>query len=308
MNQETKALSQESRVKNQDIRSKNQEERTKKIIPVLLLFSMLIICNLVMAQDRKVRWKSSEVVQPDLSLFHSIDVVNLPTAETLQKGDFHFEISHRFNTPVSAGWGELYGFDGSVSMRLALGYAFTNDMLFTLGRSNIDGNIDFRLKYKALQINNGLLPTLVSFRIGGAYNGKARNIDNSDKYQFYGQMIVNTLYDNKLGFGIVPSYLHNSHIYCPDTQYSFTFGMYAQYYVSEGWNVFWEFNPTVTGWRDQYNSMAFGIELETGGHFFKILFSNNTRLNPSQYLSGAVHEINSNDWHLGFNITRLLKF
>jgi uncharacterized beta barrel domain-containing protein DUF5777 len=285
-----------------------KQGRIKLKAIALIVLSLLVFNNTMNAQDRKTRWKSSAPTQPDLSLFHSIDVVNLPTAETLQKGDFHFEISHRFNTPVSAGWGEVFGFDGSVSMRLAMGYAFTNDLLFTLGRSNRDGNIDYRFKYKAFQIRSDVLPTLISVRVGGAYNGKAINIDNGDKHQFYGQLIVNTLYNKKLGIGFVPSYLYNSHIYCLDTQDSFTFGMYAQYYVSEGWNVFLEFNPTVTGWRNKYNSMAFGVELETGGHFFKILFGNNTKLNPSQYLAGAVHEINSNDWHIGFNITRLLKF
>jgi hypothetical protein len=286
---------------------KKKELRKMNNTGIYLLLVLLILMNSLFAQERKVRWQSSEPVQPDLSLFHSIDVVNLPTAETLQKGDFHFEISHRFNTPVSAGWGELYGFDGSVSMRIALGYAFTNDLLFTLGRSNIDGNIDFRLKYKAIKLRHDVFPTLVTFRAGGAYNGKAQGIESGDKYQFYGQVIINTLYDKKLGIGFVPSYLYNSHIYCIDMQESFTFGMYAQYYVSDQWNLFVEFNPTVTGWRDEFNSMAFGVELETGGHFFKILLGNNTKLNPTQYLAGAVHEINSNDWHLGFNITRLLK-
>jgi len=292
----------------QNPRLKNQELRKNYKTSIVLVLCLLLISNILNAQERKVRWKSAQPVQLDLSLFHSTDVVNLPTAETLQKGDFNFEISHRFNTAISEGIGELYGFDGSVSMRLALGYAISDNFLFTLGRSNRDGNIDFRLKYKSFQIRNDTFPTLVSFRVGGAYNGKARNIDNGDKYQFYGQLIVNTLYNKKLGIGIVPSYLYNSHIYCLDTQDTFTFGLYAQYYVSDRWNVFLEFNPTVTGWRDQHNSMAFGVELETGGHFFKILLGNNTKLNPSQYLAGAIHEINSDDWHLGFNITRLLKF
>jgi hypothetical protein len=275
---------------------------------LLIIISLLIFNNTINAQEKKTRWKSSATVIPDLSLFHSTDVVNLPTAETLQKGDFNFEISHRFNTPISAGWGELYGFDGSVSMRLALGYAISDHLLFTLGRSNINGNIDYRFKYKALQIRSDVLPTLVSVRIGGAFNGKARGIDNGDKHQFYGQLIVNTLYDKKLGIGIVPSYLYNSHIYCLNVQDTFTFGTYAQYYITDGWNIFLEFNPTISGWRDQYNSMAFGVELETGGHFFKILLGNNTKLNPTQYLAGATDEINSGDWHFGFNITRLLKF
>lgn len=279
----------------------------KNLKIIVLIFTIFISSN-IYSQERKVRWQSSEPVVLDLSLFHSIDVVNLPTAETLQKGDFHFEISHRFNTPISAGISELYGFDGSVSMRLALGYAITDHLLFTLGRSNIDGNLDFRFKYKALQIKNDMFPTLISVRAGGAFNGKAKNIDSGDKYQFYGQMIVNTLFGKKLGIGIVPSYLYNSHIYCLDTQDSFTLGLYAQYYASDQWNLFVEFNPTVTGWRNKYNSLAFGIELETGGHFFKILLGNNTQLNPTQYLSGAADAASSGDWHLGFNITRLLKF
>jgi hypothetical protein len=299
-------MNQKPILKFQEPRIKNQGHGIK--IGILIILSFLIFDDSLIAQEGKVRWQSSQPVQLDLSLFHSTEVVNLPTAETLQKGDFNFEISHRFNTPISEGIGELYGFDGSVSMRIALGYAFSNHFLFTLGRSNIDGNIDFRLKYKAMQVRHDVLPTLVSLRIGGAYNGKAKNIESSDKYQFYGQLIINTLYDKKIGIGIVPSYLYNSHIYCLDTQDTFTFGTYVQYYVSDNWNLFLEFNPTVTGWRDRYNSMAFGVELETGGHFFKILLGNNTKLNPSQYLAGAVHGIDSNDWHFGFNITRMLKF
>lgn len=292
---------------NQKIRLKIKEERLKKYL--IIFFSIIIVStnNLLFAQEKKVRWQPSAPVQNDLSLFHSTDVINLPTAETLQKGDFQFEISHRFNTPISAGIGELYGFDGSVTMRIALGYATTDRMLVTLGRSNRDGNIDLRFKYKAIQIRNDIFPTLVTLRLGGALNGKARNIEGEDKYQYYGQLIINTLYDKKLGIGIVPSYLYNSHIYCKDTQDSFTFGMYGQYYVTPRWNLFVEFNPTVTGWRDQYNSIVAGIELETGGHFFKIHLGNNVLLNPSQYLSGAIHRIDSNDWHFGFNITRLFK-
>ena len=306
-------MNQDKRLKNQEPRIKSKETpkghaRKKINTGILIILGLLILNSILIAQDRKVRWKSSEAAQLDLSLFHSTEVVNLPTAETLQKGDINFEISHRFNTPISAGIGELYGFDGSVSMRIAIGYALSDHLLFNLGRSNIDGNIDFRMKYKAFQIRNDVLPTLVSVRVGGAYNGKARNIENSDKYQFYGQLIVNTLYNKKLGIGFVPSYLYNSHIYCLDTQDSFTFGMYAQYYVSEGWNVFLEFNPTVTGWRNKYNSMAFGVELETGGHFFKIHLGNNVMLNPTQYLAGAIHKIDSNDWYFGFNVTRLFKF
>lgn len=268
---------------------------------ILLIF----ILTFVQSAFAQPKWKRGETALPPLSLFHSTHVSVLPTAETPQKGDVEFEISHRFNTPVSEGIGELYGFDGSVTMRIALGYAITDNIFAVLGRSNYDGNIDFKIKYKAIEFRHDVWPLLIAVQAGGAYNGKAdRAIEKS---QFYGQMIFNTLLYKKIGIGVVPSYLYNSHIFCDDNHYSFNLGSYLQYYVHDQWNLFVEVNPTVTGWRDQFNSVSFGIELETGGHFFKILLSNNIFINQSQFLAGALHKWDSGDLHFGFNITRLLK-
>ena len=49
-----------------------------------------------------------------------------------------------------------------------------------------------------------------------------------------------------------------------------------------------------------------GIELETGGHFFKIFVSNNVEINYSQFLAGADKKFNKEGVRLGFMITRLL--
>ncbi len=278
----------------------------KLSLPLLLAVAIYLLFPAELSAQRK--WKRKEAVKPELQLFHSTQVLHLQTAETLQKGDFQFEISHRFLTPLSSGVSELYGLDGSVNMRIALGYGISNTLVATLARSNREGNIDFRMKYKALQIRHETFPLLVAVQAGLAYNGKPLlEIDESDKYQFYGQLIINTLIAGKLGIGISPSYLLNSHIYCVDKQNSFTFGMYVQQYLNEQWSLVAEANPTVTGWRNAHNSFAFGLELNTGGHFFKFVFGNSVSLNPGQYLSGAPDSFSSGDWHFGFNITRLFK-
>ncbi len=85
---------------------------------------ILLLISLSGAQEKNIRRQKSEAKQIDLELLHSTQVLNLPSAETFKKGDFQFEISQRFNTPVSSGIGELYGLDGRVTMRLGLGYAF----------------------------------------------------------------------------------------------------------------------------------------------------------------------------------------
>lgn len=282
-----------------------------KLIAVLFFLS----CTFAFPQS----WKSSgeETTEDeaettlDLMLFHSTGAISLPTAETIQQGDFLYGISHRFNVPVSSGTKDLWGLDGGVTMRMELGYAFTDKLLATLGRSNRAGQWDFNVKYKALQFESETLPVLVSFAAGASYMGKpAPPVPDSRNAQFYVQGIVNTLIDKKLGIGIVPSYLHNAHPWCEcETMYSFTMGAYAQYYINDLWSVVVESNNTMNGWRNKYDSYAFGAVMETGGHFFKFVFTNNILQNQAQFLAGAEHPMlggDTQDIHFGFQITRNL--
>jgi len=277
---------------------------SKAIVLVLFAISAFSV-------SAQISWKPQEApVELPLQLFHSPQSLNLPTAETLQKGDFEFEISHRFLPPVKNGSKDLYGLDGPVNMRFALGYAVTDNFVVTLGRSNADDNVELKGKYKLLQLKESFLPMLVGVQAGIARNTQTfgQVASTGRTYQYFAQLIFNTLIEKKFGFGIVPSYLYNSNIYKTDVQSSFTLGLNAQYYISTLVSVLAEFNPTVNGYLNRYNSAAFGVELETGGHFFKLMLTNNAALNSTQYLAGSDKSFSSSDWRLGFNITRLLKF
>jgi len=274
-------------------------------IKFYLLPALLLASQIITAQE--VGWKRSEDTAPEvLELFRSTQVVNLPTAETIQRNNLEFEISHRFIPDIKSGSKELWGFDGPVNMRLALGYAPSDKLLITLGRSNADDNLDLWAKWKALDLNNNFLPSVVALRAGTAWNTDAPPDSRDNTTQFYGQLIINSMFQNVFGIGIVPSYLYNSYLFADDAQYSFTMGIYLQYYASELLAFMFEWNPTVTGFRKRTNPVAFGFELNTGGHFFKIVLTNSTELNPSQFLAGTSQAFNNGEWHIGFNITRLL--
>jgi hypothetical protein len=274
----------------------------------VLLVSVLM-CTCLYAQASRPRWQRGQAVERDLTLFHSTHLINLPTAETLQKSDIEFEVSHRFIPPITEGSEAFFGIDGPVNMRLSLAYGLSDRMMLTLGRSNVTDNLDLSWRYKFLQNKNGYLPLLVSIAAGIAHNSQVTGTlsDNGKKYQFFGHVSVNSLLWKKLGIAVVPSYLHNSYIYCDDSQYSFTLGSAVQFYASPHWSILAEWNPTVTGWRRFHNTVAVALELETGGHFFKILFTNNDKLNPAHHLTGADLDFAKGDWRLGFMITRLIK-
>ncbi len=272
---------------------------------------IVIILSVVIQVNGQVSWKRDKPQETvPLQLFHSPHSINLPTAETLQRGDLEFEISHRFLPTLKDGYKSLFGFDGPVNIRLALGYAVTDDLVLTLGRSNIDDNLELKSKYKLFQYSNDFLPLVVAVTGGIAWNTEpiGRSAADNRNYQYFGQVVFNTLINKKVGIGFVPSYLYNSNIYRSDTRYSITTGFNLQYYVSDLLSIMAEFNPTFWGYRNRYDTSALGIELETGGHFFKIVLTNNSRLNTSQFLAGADKEFDKGEWMIGFNITRLLKF
>ncbi|HHJ52075.1 MAG TPA: hypothetical protein ENJ89_02665 [Caldithrix abyssi] len=276
------------------------------LLLILLLFGM----NTAFAQPGKVRWKRKQVKKAvNVHLFHSTQVVNLQTTETIRKGEFEYEISHRFLQPINTK-GAFGGIDGPGQIRMALAYGITNRLMVSLGRSNREDNVDLRIKYLLWQKASRVTPISISAIVGSGWNTEVVNRSTTDSrnIQYYAQLIANTLLFKKVGIGIVPSFLYNSHIYCVDNQNSFTVGSYLQYYLSTMWSVFVEMNNTVTGFRNKYDAIAAGVEIETGGHFFKIFLTNTAALNPSQYLAGADLKFVGSDWRLGFNITRILTF
>ena len=282
-----------------------------------IFFSLLVLVNTIYAQPK---WKKSEsITENNLSLFHSIITANFATTESLKKGNWMYEISHRFLPSINEGIDALYGFDGPARIRFALGYGITDNLMLTFGRSNNTDNYELQGKLKLIQIDNKYLPSVVSILGGVAINTEVpQNIDRSkgdfDNFQFYAQIIYNTmLFDNKLGIGFVPSYLYNSFIYAIDKQYSFTFGTYIQYYFNRIWSLWIEHNAIVSGYQGRirldeegksYNSFSFGFAIETGGHIFNFMLTNNARLNSTQFLVGADRSSSDNEWRLGFGILR----
>jgi hypothetical protein len=281
---------------------------------------ILILLTLNISYLAQPQWKKSEEkVELKLALFHSTQTANFATTESLEKGNWMYEISHRFIPSINEGIDALYGFDGPARIRFALAYGITDDLMTTFGRSNNTDNYEIQLKQKLFQVDNIYLPSVFSLLGGFAINTEVpQSIDRGkgdfDNMQFYAQLIYNgMLFDKKLGIGIVPSYLYNSFIYSVDKQYTFTIGTYLQYYFDRTWSLFIEHNAIVAGYQGRirldelgksYNSLSFGVVIETGGHIFNFMLTNNARLNSTQYLVGADRASADNEWRLGFGILR----
>jgi hypothetical protein len=262
-------------------------------------------------QEQPRQWeRRSEATQPPLTAFHSTQLINLPTAETLAGGEWQFEISHRFVPALSEGSDAFWGLDGPVNMRLGLGYAPSDRVLLTLARSNLMDNWDLQVKLKALEWEAGSVPFLLALQGGAAWSSDAPERESGDNgnLQYYGQLILNTLLAERLALGVVPSYLYNVLLDPVDPVQELYWGFYGQLFLTDVLSVNAEWTLGENPEEFAHDVGSFGIDLETGGHFFKIFLSNSVRINPSQSLVGSDFSFEPDEWRLGFAITRLLRF
>ena len=54
----------------------------------------------------------------------------------------------------------------------------------------------------------------------------------------------------------------------------------------------------------RYNSLTFGIDIETGGHVFQLLMTNAIGLTERAFITETRDDFFAGDIHFGFNVTR----
>jgi hypothetical protein len=181
-------------------------------------------------------------------------------------------------------------------------------------RSNLDDNLELNAKVRLLEGGRDVVPFMVAVMGGVAFNTQLPDNDAYDgnETQAYGQLILNAKIGDRIALGAVPTLVHNPRIADADKGSAFVMGLNGQVYLGTMASLFgeWMVSPASTDFPDETTSLedaaTLGLELETGGHFFKLLVTNSTRLGPTQTLQGTPFPFKPREWRLGFNITRLL--
>ena len=274
-------------------------------------FAVLLLAGPALLYSRP---DAVEAQRSDDRIFHSTQAANLPTAETLNAGLWMFEISHRFLPAVSEGADALWGLDGPVYNRLGLSYAPTDRLVVGLLRSNLDDNLELDVKAGLLEGRLGEIRYKAGVMAGGAINfgatpdSTATVLVEDDESQLYAQAMLNASFGDRLALGVVPTGFYNLRIRDVEPASTFALGLHGQYYSDGALSFLAEWILSVESVDYPNDGVSFGMEIETRGHFFKVLLTNQVRMNPTQFLVGTPFEYGSDAWRLGVNITRVLSF
>ena len=250
--------------------------------------------------------------------FKGSRLINGHSIKTKKKKELEFIISHRFGT-LNSGAREFWGLDES-NIRLALEYGLTDFVNIGLGRSSFEKTFDWFLKYKFLRQRTGEKPIPISavffssMAVSTLETASDREMDFADRTSYTFQLLIARKFTSNFSFQIMPTFIHTNLVtFSDDNNDIFSIGAGGRYKITPSVSInleyYYQVNPNqfqngTIGREDYHNSIALGVDIETGGHVFQILFTNSRSVVEKGFISETTGDFWSGDIHLGFNITR----
>lgn len=240
------------------------------------------------------------------------------TTELLKKGKMQFLISHRMGN-INLGYKELWGFYQATS-RLSLDLGITEKITIGLATHTRKKLFDAYFKYSIFKQSTGYkqFPVNIVWYSSIAINTSPLNYPENKTYleartSYTHQLLISKKFNAKLSFQISPTILHRNMVATPnDNNTVFASGFLLKRKIFRKTSIVADYFLVPSGQISSiknYNSLSFGIEIETSRkHAFQIFITNSIGMDDIEYILETKEKFNTNGWHIGFNISTLFTF
>jgi hypothetical protein len=286
----------------------------KKLLSVFFLVAM---SSSLFSQDELLDILNKETPKNTIdnivtSTFKGTRIVNGHSIENKKDKELEFIIAHRFGR-INTGFYDLFGLDNA-NIRFALEYGLTNNLTVGAGRSSYEKIYDSFLKYSLIKQKKGenYFPVAISL-FGSVAVKTLRDYDPEDKRSFaeslfyVGQVLIAKKFSPSFSLQVTPTYVHRNTVRTvADPHDIFALGFAGRIKLSKrvalNTEYFYAFDESTS--INTRNSLAFGIDIETGGHVFQIILSNAITMIEKSFITETTGNFFGGDIHLGFNLSR----
>jgi len=280
----------------------------------------IIICSLfcslhLIAQDDLLNELSAEVPIETYQLpaFKSMKIGNLQSTKIADKGDLYLIVSHRFGT-LKNGLKTFFGFDDA-NTKMQLLYSFFDGVQLSLSRESLNRTYASALKMRLYKQSNTFPVNIVAY---GTVNintlidkSQYPNLKFADKFSYAGQLLVSKRLSKNLSIQIAPSFIRQNLQDARITkalhhnQFAMGFGGRIKLSTRMSMNADYAYNFNRSKNSLYKNPLTIGLDIETGGHVFQLLFSNAQSTNEPGFLSNAEGNWTKGNVFFGFNVVRV---
>tara|TARA_B110000285_G_scaffold128491_1_gene144762 strand:+ start:3837 stop:4688 length:852 start_codon:yes stop_codon:yes gene_type:complete len=275
--------------------------------------STFLICTLIVfSQDELLSEIDTVIEEPTYAsaVFKGLKVINFESTKLVAKKGFNFIVSHRFGT-VKNGFQNLFGLDEAVT-HLNFVYGLSDNINISASRSSNQKIYEVATKFRLVNQLAGKIPfTVVGYT--SVLANTSLDTDNLPKLEFkhrlsyVAQLLVSRKMNNNLSLILSPTFFHDNYLtddFQENSQYGIGFG--GRYKLGKRWSLNMEYGVHLNRSENSLykNPFSIGVDLETGGHVFQLLFTNSQSMNTNGVFGTSTGEWGESDVYFGFNLAR----
>jgi hypothetical protein len=244
--------------------------------------------------------------------FKATRLINGHTVQTPGEGTMVFLISHRFGS-LNSGAYQFFGLDAA-TLRLGFEYGLTDRLQVGIGRSSFDKTFDGFVKYKALQQSTGAHAVPVTVTLLGTAalstfrytDGYARTTLDRTAYTY--QALIARKFSTDFSLQLMPTIVHRNMVVSELGEQNdiYALGVGGRYKLTRRFSLNGEYYARLRGFNRNlyYNSVALGVDIETGGHIFQLHVTNSSGMIEKQFITETTGNILDGGLFFGFNMSR----
>ena len=255
-----------------------------------------------------------------IATFKTTKLISAQTNETVHKRTLDFRITHLFGNvgkESNGGIHQLYGLDASADIRIAFEYGITDKLTIGVSRSKRQEFIEGLAKYRLLeQTVDNKIPVAVTVFANTAYTPVSNPpeglfLSSKDRFTYTTELILARKFSSHVSVELVPTFVHRNLVFTAiDHNDIFALGLGGRFKITRSTSIvadyFYNFDDLRKMSNDYgyYNPLGLGVEIETGGHVFTIMFTNASGIIENDFIPNTTDTWSKGGFKFSFNISR----
>lgn len=276
----------------------------------ILISTCLFLATIAYSQDDLLNSLDTNQSPENYSAatFKALQLVTLQTTKMAAKKEFYFVVSHRFGS-VENGLDSFFGLDNATT-KLGGIYGITDWLSVNVSRHTLNKMYETGIKYRMARQGNDFPVDIVGYSVADINTFLEKKqypgLEFKHRIAYVQQLLLSRKVNEKLSLELVPSFVHKN-LYNPDIERDnqFSFGGGGRYKITKRLSVNLEYMHNFDKPKFYKNPLSVGLDVETGGHVFQLLFTNSQAMSESGYLTNASGEWGKGNFFFGFNLYRV---
>ncbi|WP_343662529.1 DUF5777 family beta-barrel protein [Chryseobacterium mucoviscidosis] len=252
-----------------------------------------------------VQTKNTDVSQP---AFKALQIVTGQSTKLPAKNEWYIVVAHRFGD-VSKGFKDFFGLDDA-STKLGVIYGVTDGVSVSLSRETNLKTFEGGVKYRLVKQNENAPVDIVGYNVLAVNTDLSKDnyphLQFGDRLSYLTQALISRRFSDKFSLQLTPSYVHKN-LYEPtiEDKNQFLAGLGGRYKISKRVSINAEYFVNFDNHSFYKNPLSLGMDIETGGHVFQLLFTNSQLNSDIGYLTNAAGKWDKGQIFFGFNLYRV---